>query len=292
MKKLINLMCLLMVSTMIMAQSNMTNTTTITVDRKAADGKITQEIIEIEGDGADKKLAELEKDPTVTNINVEKRVAFTSDKENSEEMIKVRKEIDEEIVKIEKATGGKADVVEKSIEVHVISENNDEAVKTYKIKTIKDGKEDIMEWSGEGEMPAEMKRQIDDSAEEVIILRGKEANLENLRRTNKAARGNHNQMTKETEWVSKEDNNNKAQLGIMIDETPEGVRVTNFTDDSPAKDAGIRNGDILTNVDGKHIASMVGLLEALSPYEPGDKVKVKYMRNGKEKSAKIKLAKR
>jgi len=85
-----------MLSTVIMAQSGMVNTTTITVDKKI-DGKIVQEVIVIEGDGADEKLKELEKDKSVVNINVEKRVEMRSDDPDSEEVKKMRKEIELEL---------------------------------------------------------------------------------------------------------------------------------------------------------------------------------------------------
>ncbi|MBK9151443.1 MAG: hypothetical protein IPM26_10770 [Saprospiraceae bacterium] len=38
-----------------------------------------------------------------------------------------------------------------------------------------------------------------------------------------------------------------------------------------------------------YIFSADGLLEALHPFNPGDKIKLKYLREGKEKSASVTL---
>jgi len=164
MKYIITCICF-MLTTMVMAQSGMTNTTTITVE-KNVDGKIVKEVIVIEGDGADKKLAELEKDKTVVSINVEKRVEMRSDDPNSKEMQKMKKEIEVEIQELEKVTGEKAERREENVELEVTA-NDKEEIKKYKVKIIEDGKEEIIEWNGEGEMPAKMKKVMDGT--EVIV---------------------------------------------------------------------------------------------------------------------------
>lgn len=82
---------------------------------------------------------------------------------------------------------------------------------------------------------------------------------------------------------------NKAVLGIGIDDTDYGVKVTEVMTGSAAEAAGLRRGDVLLKVNNGYIFSSNGLLESLHPYNPGDKVKIKYLREGKEKSATVTL---
>jgi type II secretory pathway component PulC len=88
---------------------------------------------------------------------------------------------------------------------------------------------------------------------------------------------------------SKEMPRNKAVIGIGIDDTDYGVKVTEIMPGSAAESAGLRRGDILLKVNNNFIFTSNGLLEALHPFNPGDKVKLKYLREGKEKSATLKL---
>lgn len=88
---------------------------------------------------------------------------------------------------------------------------------------------------------------------------------------------------------NKEMPRNKAVIGIGIDDTDYGVKVTEIMPGSAAESAGLRRGDILLKVNNNFIFTSNGLLEALHPFNPGDKVKLKYLREGKEKSATLKL---
>lgn len=60
---------------------------------------------------------------------------------------------------------------------------------------------------------------------------------------------------------------------------PEGVFVTEVTEDSPAEKCGIKKGDIITEFDGKAIKSMQTLKRRLAYYKAGDKVDVTVQRS-------------
>ncbi|MBQ0148058.1 MAG: Do family serine endopeptidase [Flavobacteriaceae bacterium] len=62
-----------------------------------------------------------------------------------------------------------------------------------------------------------------------------------------------------------------------------GVYVTNVTSKGSAIDAGIKEGDIITAVDGKTISTFSNLSFIIGSKRPGDKVQVKVLRDGKEK---------
>ena len=86
----------------------------------------------------------------------------------------------------------------------------------------------------------------------------------------------------------------KGYLGVRIKElTPdlkehyknkEGLLVSDVVPDSPAKKAGIQDGDILTEFDGKKIKDAVEFRNEVAVAQPGKKVKVKVLREGKEKT--------
>jgi len=85
----------------------------------------------------------------------------------------------------------------------------------------------------------------------------------------------------------------RAILGISIDEVTdelakkldleavEGIYVSNVTDNSGAKEAGIRKGDVIVKINGAATNSMPVLQEQIARFRPGNTVKVDYFRNGK-----------
>lgn len=85
--------------------------------------------------------------------------------------------------------------------------------------------------------------------------------------------------------MRQDNNNSNYDFGDAID----GVFVTDVADGSGALAAGIKTGDIITQVNGKKIHTMNELQEAVVQYRPGDKVKVTVLRNGKEKNFDVEL---
>lgn len=71
--------------------------------------------------------------------------------------------------------------------------------------------------------------------------------------------------------------------------TVSGVYVSEVTSDGAAEDAGIESGDVITQVDGKKIEKFGQLQEVLATHHPGDKVKVTYLRNKKERTTTLTL---
>ena len=64
-----------------------------------------------------------------------------------------------------------------------------------------------------------------------------------------------------------------------------GVYVAAVNEESAAAKAGIREGDIITKVNGKEVASSPRLQELIAGYRPGDKVEVSFLRDGREQTA-------
>jgi len=78
----------------------------------------------------------------------------------------------------------------------------------------------------------------------------------------------------------------KKQNGIK---EGEGVYVTGVTKDGGASSAGIKEGDFITKINGSTVNSGAELVGQIAIYRPGDKIKVNYVREGKEFAADVLL---
>lgn len=70
-----------------------------------------------------------------------------------------------------------------------------------------------------------------------------------------------------------------------------GIFVTNVTSGSPADEAGIKQGDVITELDGKKIEQISGLKRELLAHRPGDDIELTIIRDKKEMKKNVKLGK-
>lgn len=80
-------------------------------------------------------------------------------------------------------------------------------------------------------------------------------------------------------------------LGILGLSAPEGrgVSVARVTSGSGASQAGLKSGDIITEVEGTRIASMEDLTATLQKFKINDTITVTFERGGESQSAEVKL---
>ncbi len=71
-----------------------------------------------------------------------------------------------------------------------------------------------------------------------------------------------------------------------------GVLITEVIRNSPAAQAGVKTGDILTEVDGKPILGWSTMLDTVANLPPGKIATIKLMRNGKLKTLAVEIGKR
>lgn len=78
-------------------------------------------------------------------------------------------------------------------------------------------------------------------------------------------------------------------LGVMPDYTftGAGLRVDGVSDNKPAQKAGIRAGDIITQLGAHTISSMEAYMQALSKFKKGDSTNVKYKRGNETLEASV-----
>ncbi len=177
----------------------------------------------------------------------------------------------------------------------------------------------ILKWDGEGEMPEEMKELMEkegmledlESGNHVsrVRVKRKSAGLEDVldfefdgdelpddvREILEKEGIEIEQVTtgegmKELRIISKSkheegSDGKKAQLGVNIEDHPNGVRISNVLPDSSADEGGLKAGDIITAVDGTSTKDIQALVGKIATYRAGDKITVAYLRGGKEETS-------
>ncbi|MCU0793429.1 MAG: Do family serine endopeptidase [Opitutaceae bacterium] len=76
-------------------------------------------------------------------------------------------------------------------------------------------------------------------------------------------------------------------LGLKKDQR--GVIITNLPKDSPAEKAGLERSDVVTSIAGRTVTSPQELRNAVAAKRPGSEVEVRVLREGKERTFKVKL---
>lgn len=85
-----------------------------------------------------------------------------------------------------------------------------------------------------------------------------------------------------------------VRLGIRAQDTEDGkgAKVLNVDDESNAEKAGIKEGDIITEFDGKAINSATELVEAAKAAREKNNIKIRYTRDGKNQEVEVKIPKK
>lgn len=88
--------------------------------------------------------------------------------------------------------------------------------------------------------------------------------------------------------------NGRPKLGMQIEdlEAGDGVKVTDVDDDLPAGKAGLKEDDIITDVNGKSVKSVDELRDQIKDLKQGDALKLGLKRGGKAQSIEVKIPKK
>lgn len=86
----------------------------------------------------------------------------------------------------------------------------------------------------------------------------------------------------------------KPKIGLQIQDLEEGtgVKIGEVEDNTPAAKAGLKEGDVITEVNGKLVDGVDNVRTEIKDLKEGDVVKVKYNRNGTSQTADIKIPKK
>ncbi|MBI2901744.1 MAG: PDZ domain-containing protein [Planctomycetes bacterium] len=89
---------------------------------------------------------------------------------------------------------------------------------------------------------------------------------------------------------SSEGEGGAAYMGIRGEDQEQGIALTRVS--GPAEKSGLQVGDVIVEFDGKKVASYEQLLAGIRAHKAGDKVKVKVLRGGEEKTVEVTLERR
>lgn len=81
-------------------------------------------------------------------------------------------------------------------------------------------------------------------------------------------------------------------LGVSGNDHPKGCQLTAIGEELPADKAGLREGDIITALDGKPVTGFESLAALVRTHKPGDRVKVEFLRGDQTLTKDIELAER
>ncbi|MBZ2175671.1 trypsin-like peptidase domain-containing protein [Schnuerera sp. xch1] len=79
----------------------------------------------------------------------------------------------------------------------------------------------------------------------------------------------------------------ERQLGVDLESVDSGIIVLEISSGSPADKAGLRSGDVITEIDNRDVDSMNQLKRILYNYKQGDEVTINIVRNGEQLSIDI-----
>ncbi|MCP3426525.1 trypsin-like peptidase domain-containing protein [Rothia sp. AR01] len=69
----------------------------------------------------------------------------------------------------------------------------------------------------------------------------------------------------------------------------DGAEVRSVVGGSPASDAGLKSGDVVTSVNGRRVTDAEGMTATIRESSPGDKISIAYTRGGAQKTAEVTL---
>jgi membrane-associated protease RseP (regulator of RpoE activity) len=84
----------------------------------------------------------------------------------------------------------------------------------------------------------------------------------------------------------------RVLLGIATQDATgtAGAQIVNVATGSPADQAGLKAGDVITAVDGTPVTSSAQLAQRIRAHQPGDQVTITYTRNGASAQVPVKLS--
>lgn len=234
-------------------------TETITMD----DSSTRKKIRVVREDGGEAEEMEFEWDgdeipEEVKKLMEEQGLDLEELSEGGKKKVKVMRSSDKEMeVEVEATAGG-------SQKVKIITKDGNEV------------EQKEFDWEGD-EVPAEVKE----------LLEKEGLNLEQLEGSGGMKRIK----------VERKDNKDgaaikrpkRAQLGVNIEDHPQGVYVSNVMPESSAMVAGLKKGDVITAVDGVKVTTMIELVNQIKGRKVGDELKVEYNRSGNSLQADVLL---
>jgi len=212
-----------------------------------------------EGKEAEKLLKEMDID---VEGNGQVRVEVKTDNNG-----KTRKTVKVEDVQIKKGD-------RNEIEIDIDQEGED----GFTLRMNRDGGEEVFHWKGLDNLPEELKQMLEEMDVELDLDDMDFGDVGDFE-------------IKEFNFPS---SMGRAALGVRVEnsETTTGARVIEVSKGSAAEVSGLKEGDVITSINGIAIEEVNDLIRKIGKYEPEERIEVEYERNGKSKTAKVILKER
>ncbi|MBN1260831.1 MAG: PDZ domain-containing protein [Anaerolineae bacterium] len=100
------------------------------------------------------------------------------------------------------------------------------------------------------------------------------------------------------EWIPEpdlhpwEEESDLPWLGVYFQMIEAGAEIMDVVDDSPAQDAGLEAGDLITHVDDQRVHEDLPLDILIGQYAPGDRIEITFQRDGDERMLHVRLGAR
>ena len=219
-----------------------------TVDK---DGNVTKETIELEGEEAEEYIKKhghmnVDGDEVEIEIHVDEEGPLHLDHD--------------EDIEIHELEGLSDELREKLRNIEVDMEQiNDKII----LKLNEEGEEPFI-WEGEGEIPEDIMQQLKEKGIDLDFSSEDPG------------------QNKDVFIIKSGPEPNRAFLGVMIstDKEEKGVLVDEVIEGSAAEAAGLKQGDIITAIDGNAVQDHENLVHSLADFEPGDAISISYLREG------------
>lgn len=127
-----------------------------------------------------------------------------------------------------------------------------------------------------------------------VLINGEEVStsaIDNGRKKIIIKDGNTTRIDEDADWSFAAPKG--AMLGVYTkqDENTDGAIVERVMPNSAAAEAGLKDGDIITSVNGNKINSGKALTETIAKHDAGENIDVTYVRDGKPQTTKVTLSK-
>lgn len=186
------------------------------------------------------------------------------------------------VIKIMRSENGDNDEmpedIQKILDEHGIDLNSLETKEGQKkvIKIMKDGngEDEVMEYELKGdEMPEDVQKILDEHGIDLDNIQDVDGDKKVIKIIKKEERGS----------------SKKGQLGVLIENHPDGVLVTEVMEDSGAQEAGIQKGDVINAVNGEEVTTLQELVQAIKDHKANDTVKIDFLRENENQSKDVVL---
>lgn len=162
-------------------------------------------------------------------------------------------------------------VIKKSETIEV---DDDGEHKSIRIMMTGDGEADVYKWDGEGDIPEEIKKELQEKG---IELEEMEDYIK-VKKTSKSKMGHSNQAFLGVMVGKKEEIENND--GVETSTTDDSATVIDIVPNSAAEEAGLQKDDVITAINDTAINNFEDVVNTLGNFAAGDKITIAYNRNG------------